>query len=337
MKYEVGDSILVLLTEEEGKVIEIINESMVMIEVKGTKFPVYNDQIDFPYFKMFSEKRKADKKKLFVDQLKSEKASELNSFDDGVYMSFVPVFEKDIFDDPIVEKIKLYLVNKSSIAYNFSYQLCYSGVSDFELKNTLLPHAEFYLHDVSFENFSNNPRFDFEFSLFKQDKLKAPYYSTSLKFKPKQFFKRLEELKANSTAVFSDLLFETYPNKEEEIKVDLSILTNSNFRLYDASKAHQHLEPYKSVIDLHIEKLTTDWKHLSNFEILTIQLRTLEKYISLAVAHFQPSLTVIHGIGEGKLKQEIHAVLESRNDIKDFSNNYNPKYGYGATEINFKY
>ena len=35
MKYEPGDKILVLLTQEEGKVVEIINEQMVMIEVKG--------------------------------------------------------------------------------------------------------------------------------------------------------------------------------------------------------------------------------------------------------------------------------------------------------------
>ena len=49
MKYEPGDKILVLLTQEEGKVVEIINEQMVMIEVKGVKFPAYLDQIDFPY------------------------------------------------------------------------------------------------------------------------------------------------------------------------------------------------------------------------------------------------------------------------------------------------
>ena len=35
MKYEPGDKIIVMLTNEEGKVVEIMNEKMVMIEVKG--------------------------------------------------------------------------------------------------------------------------------------------------------------------------------------------------------------------------------------------------------------------------------------------------------------
>ena len=64
MKYQAGDKIVVLLTNEDGKVLEIMNEKMVMIEVKGVKFPAYTDQIDFPYFKMFTEQRKVEKKKL---------------------------------------------------------------------------------------------------------------------------------------------------------------------------------------------------------------------------------------------------------------------------------
>ena len=49
MKYQVGDEILVLHSNEEGHIIEIMNEEMVMIEVRGVKFPAYMDQIDFPY------------------------------------------------------------------------------------------------------------------------------------------------------------------------------------------------------------------------------------------------------------------------------------------------
>ena len=63
MKYQVGDEILVLLSNEEGRIIEIMDDKMVMIEVRGVKFPAYMDQIDFPYFKRFTEKKLFQEKK----------------------------------------------------------------------------------------------------------------------------------------------------------------------------------------------------------------------------------------------------------------------------------
>ena len=67
MKYQVGDTVLVLHSNEEGEVVELMNEQMVMIEVDGVRFPVYMDQIDFPYFKRFTEK------KLFGEKKKEKK------------------------------------------------------------------------------------------------------------------------------------------------------------------------------------------------------------------------------------------------------------------------
>ncbi len=63
MKYQPGDKVLVLHSNEEGEVVEIINDKMVLIEVDGIRFPVYMDQIDFPYFKRFSEKETLRKEK----------------------------------------------------------------------------------------------------------------------------------------------------------------------------------------------------------------------------------------------------------------------------------
>ena len=56
MKFQVGDRGLVLHSNEEGEVVDFINDKMVLIDVEGIRFPVYMDQIDFPYFKRFSEK-----------------------------------------------------------------------------------------------------------------------------------------------------------------------------------------------------------------------------------------------------------------------------------------
>ncbi|MBP6286351.1 MAG: hypothetical protein KA409_05480, partial [Ferruginibacter sp.] len=181
MKFEPGDKIIVRLTEEEGKVVEVMNEKMVMIEVKGVRFPAYTDQIDFPYFKLFTEKRKAEKKKVFIDQVQKEKAIPKKKEGNGVKLSFFPVFDKDVFDDDVVEKFRLYLVNQDETAYAFTYNLMIGGRSDFQLKNTVEPLSDFYLHDVKFEDLSDSPRFEFEFSLKEPDKRKATHYEASLK------------------------------------------------------------------------------------------------------------------------------------------------------------
>jgi len=339
MKYEPGDKIIVLHTDEEGKVLEIINEQMVMIEVKGVKFPAYLDQIDFPYFKMFTQKRQAEKKKIFIDNVKREKVNIKTKpgEEKGVFISFLPIFDKDIFDDDVVEKFKIHLLNQTNTQFNFTYTLYFNGTNNFELVNTILPQQDFYLHDVLFEDLSDNPRFTVEFSLATPDKRKAPHFEASLKIKAKQLFKKIEEVQQKNEPTFSYLLFDSYPDKVEEEKVDLSKLGNAGFRVYEASRIREHLPPARSVVDLHIEKITDRWKHLSNFEILSAQLKEFDKFYDLAVAHYQPSLTVIHGVGEGKLKEEIHAVLRSKREVKSFVNQYTPLYGYGATEIYFQY
>ncbi len=337
MKYQPGDKIIVLLTEEEGTVLEIMTEKMVLIDVKGVKFPAYTDQIDFPYFKMFSEQRKVEKRKVFIDQVQKEKAMPKLKEGNGVQLSFMPVFDKDIFDDDIVEKFKLYLINQNETAYNFNYNLMIGGESNFQLKNTIEPLSDFYLHDVKFEDLSDSPRFEIEFSLKEPDKKKAPFYETSLKLKAKQLFKKIEEIQLKNEPGFSYLILENYPDKVEEEKVDLSRLGNAGFRLYDAGKIRQNLDTARSVVDLHIEKLTDSWKHLSNFEILSMQLKEFEKYYELAVAHYQTSLTIIHGVGIGKLRDEIHDILRLKKEVKSFVNQHNHLYGYGATEIYFEY
>ena len=179
MKYEIGDKIIVLHSDEEGKVIDIINDKMVMIEVRGVKFPAYMDQIDFPYFKMFTQKKPVEKKKIYVDDVPKEKTAPKKKTGDGVFLNFMPVFDKDVFDDEVVEKLKIYLINQNEEAYNFDYNLFFGGETNFHLKSSIDGLADFYLHDVSIEDMSDNPKFDFEFSLANEHKKKALFFGFS--------------------------------------------------------------------------------------------------------------------------------------------------------------
>jgi len=338
MKFQVGDRVLILHSNEEGEIIDIINNKMVMVDVRGVKFPAYIDQLDFPYFKHFSEKKMfPDKKeKKYIDDVKKEKNS-APKISDGVWITFLPVMETDEFGDEVVEELKIHLVNRTETAYKFIYKLNYFGEPDFELKNELLPFQDFYLHDIPFENLNDSPTFEFEFSLLQAQKNKASHYEASLRLKPKQLFAKIEEIRLKGEATFSHRLFDTYPDKLIEDKVELGNLAAKGYKLYNAEKARQHLEPPRSVVDLHIEKLADDWQGLSNHEILTQQLRAFEKYYDLAVAHMQASLIVIHGVGTGRLREEIHEQLKHRREVKSFINQYHPAFGYGATEIFFEY
>ena len=339
MKYQVGDIVLILHSNEEAQVIDIISDKMLMVDAKGVKFPVYMDQVDFPYFKRFSEKKlfPAKKEKKYVDDLRPEKKSSATRVADGVWLSFLPVMDADEFGDTVVEELKLHLINRTETAYQFIYKLHFFGKPDFELKNSINPFEDFYLHDVIFADLNDGPSFDFEFSLVQPDKRKASHYESSLKLKPKQLFTKIEEIKEKNQATFSYRLFETYPEKRIGEEVEFDSLLNKGYKVYDASKARQHLEPARSIIDLHIEKLSTEWKQLRNHEILTLQLQTFEKYYDLALVHHQHSLIVIHGVGEGRLRDEIHDILRLKREVKSFVNQYDPRFGYGATEIFFQY
>jgi hypothetical protein len=336
MKYQLGDIVLLLHSQEEGEVVEIINDKMVLIDVNGVRFPVYTDQIDFPYFKRFSEKKIVipKKEKVYIDNLKKEEVSKKYHVHSGVWLSFLPVFDKDIFEDDVVEKFKIYLLNQTNEAYDFLYQIKFKGSPDFHLTNTVLPFNEFYLHDIPFEEMNDAPKFEFDFSLVNADKKKASHFEATFKIKAKQLFQKIEEMKLKNEPTFSFVLFENYPDKLEEVIPDYN---NSQGNLYDVSKVRQKLEPARSVVDLHIEKLTDNWKGLSNFEILTIQLRNFEKFYQLAIAHRQPNLIVIHGVGTGKLRNEIHEILKTKKEVRTFANQYHHNFGFGATEIFFQY
>ena len=336
MKYEVGDKILVLATDEEGKVVELMNEKMVMIEVRGVKFPAYMDQIDFPYFKMFSQKKTVEKKNIYVDNIKREKTVPRKKIGDGVFLNFLPVFDKDVFDDDVVEKLKIYLINQNEEGYDFKYDLVFNGESSFSLKANIGGLSEFYLHDVSFEDMGDGPKFEFDFSLTNPDKKKAAGHEVFYKLRSKQLFNKIEETQKKNEASFRYELFTHYPDRVDEEKVDMSMLGNAGFRVYNADKIRENLSPARSVVDLHIEKLTDHWQQLTNFEILTSQLNNFEKYYELAIAHKQATLIVIHGVGEGILRNEIHDILKLKKEVKSFVNQFHPLYGYGATEIFFK-
>jgi hypothetical protein len=339
MKFQVGDRVLVLHSNEEGEVAEILSESMVLVDVRGVRFPAYADQLDFPYFKRFTEGKPAREKKpkSYIEQWPTEKGGRVAGVATGVWLSFLPVYGSGDPGEEAPESMKIHLVNNSQQGYRFTYRVLYFGHPEFELENEVLVLQDFYLHDLDFSDLNDSPLFFFDFKLTKPDSKKAEHFEASLKLKPKQVFDRLEEMNRLGEATFSYKLFDLYPERTEPVFSEWDPPAAPGQGPYDAKQAKKHLPPAPREIDLHIERLTEDWQSLPALEILGIQLQALDKAIDLVIAHRQPALTVIHGIGKGKLRDEIHEVLRLKKEVKSFINQYDPRYGYGATEIYFQY
>lgn len=335
LKFQIGDKVIVKHSNEEGEVIDIINREMLMVEVRGVRFPAYVDQLNAKYL---HKKQEATLKGKIHTEKSFQGNDEKNDHKDkGVWITFFPTVEIDIFGDEVVEHFKIHLSNRTKDILQFKYQLNIFANTDFELSNQVNSFDEFYIHDVSLETMNDNPVFWFEFNLLISDKKKAPHYEASLKLKAKQLFTKIEEIRKAGKESFSYQLFENYPDKQERDDLGLDILASKGYKVYDASRVRQNLESARSVVDLHIDKLTDNYKHLSNFEIVTIQLKNFEKYFELAYIHRMPNLIIIHGVGTGKLRDEIHDILKLKSEVKTFVNQYHPLYGFGATEIYFQY
>ena len=89
-------------------------------------------------------------------------------------------------------------------------------------------------------------------------------------------------------------------------------------------------------IDLHIEHLLDSHRGLSNTEILLKQMHHFRSKFSNAKNQRIQKLIVIHGVGEGVLKNEIRTFLHRQEHIEFFDGSY-LEYGKGATEIRFFY
>lgn len=87
-------------------------------------------------------------------------------------------------------------------------------------------------------------------------------------------------------------------------------------------------------VDLHIQHLADRYKHMTNREIVLLQMSHFHSALQGARERKASSLVVIHGVGRGVLKAEIRAALAEMDRCSFEDANY-LKYGYGATEIRF--
>jgi hypothetical protein len=335
MKFSIGDKIILKRTGEEGTVTDYIGKDMLEVEVNGTHFPVYTDEVDHPYLKWFTEKNQQKKKATPpVDrQLPVEKEKNRpKRLARGIYLSFMPVFAAQEMED-IVEQLKVYLINETASQVRYAYDVKFFHQTDFKLEGVLHPFGHLYLHAIDYADMNDQPRFHWQL----MDAANAAYKTEEgvLRIKPSKLFDHINDVLLRNEPTFSYLLVEDFvlppiPETKEKFEPQPKPAFVRPHKFTSLADLPRH------EIDLHIEQLTTGYKGMSNAEIMNIQLQTLHRFLDLAIAHRLERMIIIHGVGTGALKDAVHRVLKETPEVKSFRNEYMGKYGFGATEVIFK-
>jgi len=106
------------------------------------------------------------------------------------------------------------------------------------------------------------------------------------------------------------------------------------------NRAKSHVKPTSldsiPEIDLHIEQLVENHVGWTNHEILTFQLRAFRSFLDKSENQKAKRIVVIHGVGNGRLKEEIRLFLNGSKRYQfcdaDFS-----QYGFGgATQVDIR-
>ncbi len=329
MKFSIGDRVLVKRTGEEGVILSFINKQLLEVEVEGVAFPVYADEVDHPYLAWFTAPPKKNGKR--SDEVPVEKAPPPRP-PQGLHLSFLPVYKTARGEEDQVEHFKIYLLNETPYAVRFRYQARDTRSELFSLPGELQPFTHLYLHSLDFETVSATPRFLWEAVPLNGGKT-GPKHSGEARIRPPKLFQHLQQGLAAGDPTFHIVLLRDFVEKEPAPIILEGRLERNPIPtpLPSSMPASVPL----SVIDLHLSALLGEGETLPREEALPLQLRVLRYALDEAVAAGLGYITVVHGLGRGVLRGAVHEVLRRTPGIARFSDDWHPRYGFGATEVWF--
>lgn len=119
------------------------------------------------------------------------------------------------------------------------------------------------------------------------------------------------------------------PDKDEVVQQNKMVIYEREEQIYGNTNSSKFWE-----IDLHIEEIVDSHRGMNNAEILKRQLSEFRSFYAKAIRYRIPKIIVIHGVGEGVLKDEIRLFLSKKEYVEYFDASFHD-YGKGATEIRF--
>jgi hypothetical protein len=373
MKFQVGDKVKFLNSKGGGMVSKIISPTLVNVMIEdGFEIPTMTGELvkvepqgkaermfdeEFPVGSRQSsvvsrqsedrsQKLEDGSQKFEITAEQPDRQSSLGNYSfrakntPGVYLAFVPHDQKWL----VTGMVEIYLVNytSSDVLYTFylegekklfgkDYDVLFSGNKihiDTIDRDELL---KWTMGIVQVIFFSERPE-KIYVPVSSEFDISPKRFNDENNYKASQFME--EKLLLVSLAQLGAL---TSMLTREESKMDEEALIRQKaLEIKPASLIQKHQTgPHEAVVDLHIGELVKDFKDLTPQEILKIQLDYFTRCIESAAGKSFRTVTFIHGVGNGTLK---NAIIRKVNEYEHAESHLASlaKFGIGAIDVTIK-
>jgi len=331
----IGDRVRFIHSTEEGIIAKILDSQMVEVEIEdGFQIPAMKSELTLISREekiWFSNKNVA----IDVEPISNPQKKSLFTYQ-GIYTGFIPLSQS---------QLNLFLINNTDyellMIVGIEKDLLYQTLT----RNILEAKSFIKLQDVTLQNIELWGTYIFQFLFYKvgNQGFKEPL-TKRVRFRKSIFNTPLKQVPVLLKDGFSLQLDDEPERITEEYKVEKNPAIDVE-RLKEAmfeSKSIQKSNPLKIVprpakeVDLHIEKLSKSPQILDTLEMLTLQIQNFERNLENAIANGMKEIIFIHGVGNGKLKTEIHKRLSKNPLVKFYEEARKEKFGYGATHVQLK-
>jgi hypothetical protein len=314
MKFKLGDFVRFVDERLEGYVTRIIDDSMIGVTGEDDfEIPVLASKVTTVH----GHKSTAVESQAFDEVRQADGAFDTR----GVYLAVTS-------DQRIVSVVHFHLVNETS--YQLLAALTTDKLHKFkgEYAGIIAPKSAAKIFSAPLQDIQLWPTFNFQVVFYTTQNIAiAEPLIVKENFKAKDFSgtkKVVPLIKEQAWLIRLD---------EPELVIDAEKIKESFFK---PAEEKQEIEKPVQEIDLHIEKLRDDYQFLSSAEMLNIQLTAFRKALDAAIVHKLPSITFIHGVGNGTLKNELHKIVGKHPQVQTFMDARKEKFGYGATKVLLK-
>jgi len=246
-------------------------------------------------------------------------------------------------DENEVDGFQAKLIN--DFDHNYIYDIVYSShrQSPQRFSSQILSLDTKSLNYLKFDHLNETPLYEASF-WEKLAKGTGPKQQFQLKVKPKSFFKH-KKVDSYTQEVYYVLKLDkleqkSKPTENNSLK-DYTLANKETPTIEKNTKIEYHHNiqeraNFQTFIDLHIEMLAPDPQSMNSHEKLQYQIFKAREYLEEAVMLGIDKVYLLHGVGKGRLKDELAQMLKSHHDVLSYKNEFHGQYGWGATEVFLK-